>query len=129
MRTMITVAAATCIMACATTAEQRTETPDLIIRDFIAVGELEEVPHIRTGGHDGYARLTDYFVVYRARDGEFLFEFTRPCRELRDPSRVTPDTRFEARIRSGFDTLRGCRIAAIYALTDAQAEEVRTMGD
>ena len=67
--------------------------------------------------------------MYDSRDGEYLLYFALPCRELNDPTRVTPDVRNENRIRSCFDTLRGCRIDGMYALTDAQAAEIRSLSD
>lgn len=101
---------------------------DQAISDFVVVGELESLDGIRLRDRDSWARLTDYYVVYTTRDGEYLFEFTRPCRELTDPTRVTPDTRHDNRIRAGFDTLRGCRIHRIYRLDEGQAEEIRRLG-
>ena len=101
---------------------------DQAISDFVIVGELESLDSIRLRERDSWYRITDYFVMYKTRDGEYLFEFARPCRELRDPSRVTPDARHDNRIRAGFDTLRGCRIHRIYGLDEGQAEEVRRLG-
>ena len=100
---------------------------DQAIDDYVKVGELEAVKSIRTRDRDGYTRLTDHYVVYRSRDGDYLLYFGLPCRELRDMTRVTPDNRNENRIRSGFDTLRGCRIDGMYAMTEAQAAEIRAM--
>ena len=99
------------------------------IDDYVKVGELEALKDIRTRDSDSYTRLTDHYVIYKARDGEYLLYFGYPCRELRDFSRVTPDQRRDNRLRTGFDTLRGCRIDGIYAMTDAQAEEIGNMGD
>ena len=101
---------------------------DQAISDYVAVGELESLDSIRTRERDAWAGITDYYVIYTTRDGDYLFEFTRPCRELRDPTQVTPDTRHENRIRARFDTLRGCRIHRIYALSEAQAAEIRRLG-
>lgn len=113
--------------ACSSTPEP--SRADEAIDDYVAVGELEEVKHIRTRDRDSYTRLTDHYVIYDSRDGEYLLYFAHPCRELRDPTRVTPDVRSENRIRSGFDTLRGCRIDGMYVMTDAQAAEIRAMDD
>ena len=115
------------LAACATTEEPSQY--DQAIDDYVAVGQLEPVKSIRTQDRDSYTRLTDHYVTYETRDGEYLFYFGRPCRELRDMSRVTPDQRRDSRIRTGFDTLRGCRIDGIYAMTEAQAEEIGNMGD
>ena len=113
--------------ACSSTPE--VSQADQAIDDYVTVGELEEVKHIRTRDRDSHTRLTDHYVIYNSRDGEYLLYFGIPCREMRDSTRVTPDVRNENRIRAGFDTLRGCRIDGMYALTDAQAAEIRTMDD
>jgi hypothetical protein len=113
--------------ACSATPE--VSEADQAIEDYLVVGELEEVKQIRTRDRDSYTRLTDHYVVYDSRDGEYLLYFAHPCREMRDSTRVTPDVRSENRIRTGFDTLRGCRIDGMYALTDAQAAEIRDMND
>ena len=101
---------------------------DQAISDYVVVGELKSLDSIRTRDRDAWAGITDYYVIYTTRDGDYLFEFTRPCRELRDLTQVTPDTRHENRIRARFDTLRGCRIHRIYALSEAQAAEIRELG-
>ena len=41
-----------------------------------------------------------------------------------------PDKRHDANtIRSRFDTIRGCRIAEIYALDEVEAEEIKNIGE
>ena len=109
-----------------------TARPDLdneAIDDFIAVRQLEEVDSVRTDSTDGWTELNLNYVVYRTRRGEFLFEFARRCFEL-DERRVTPDTRWDSNvIRARFDTLRGCRIEKIFRLTEAEAEELRQLGE
>ncbi len=126
-RQLLTATLLVTLGACSSTPE--VSGADQAIEDYVLVGELEEVKHIRTRNRDSYTRLTDHYVVYDSRDGEYLLYFAHPCREMRDPTRVTPDVRNEDRIRSGFDTLRGCRIDGMYALTDAQAVEIRDMND
>ena len=102
---------------------------DQTIGDYVSVGELEPVKDIRTENRDRYTRLTDRYVIYTTRSGDYLLYFDRPCRELNDLSQITPDQRRDDRLRAGFDTLRGCRIHAMYAMTEAQAEEISIMGD
>lgn len=126
-RTLLAAILPALAVACSGTPE--ISDADQAIGDYVAVGELEEVDSIRTRDRDSFSRLTDNYVVYKSRDGEYLVYFVRPCRELRDPTRVTPDIRKDNRIRKGFDSLRGCRIDEIYAMTDAQAEEIRNMSD
>jgi hypothetical protein len=54
----------------------------------------------------------------------------RRCHELKDNTRITPDKRWDTNIvRAKFDTIRGCRIAAIYALDEAEAAELKNIGE
>jgi len=103
---------------------------NLAIRDFIAVRGLEELDKIRTSDRDGWKALTDEFIIYRARRDQYLIEFTRRCSELTDYSKITPDIRSDASsLRSKFDTLRGCRIRQIYALTEGEVIELEELGE
>jgi len=100
------------------------------VRDFIEVRELEQVDAMRSGNTDGWHEIGDEFLVYRARRDEYLVEFARRCFELNDDTRITPDKRWNANsISARFDTIRGCRIANIYALTEAEAIELKNIGE
>ena len=60
----------------------------------------------------------------------YLVEFARRCYELRDNTRIVPDQRWDAsKIRARFDTIRGCRVAKIYALTEAEIAELENIGE
>ena len=99
------------------------------VRDYVEVGELESVDHIRTYHRDSMEYLSEFFILYEARTKEYLVEFRRSCREFRDNRAVAPDHRYDHnRLRAKEDTIRGCRIARIYPLTSAQAEELRNLG-
>lgn len=101
------------------------------VRDYIAVAELEEVDRIRTtmAGQADYKLINDEFIVFETRDDNFLIEFRRRCHELLDDTRIPPDIRRDSNIiRSRFDTIRGCRIDRIYAIDEAQAEELVQLG-
>ena len=98
------------------------------VRDFIDVGELAQVDRVRTHGNDRSIPLAPYFALYETRDGFFLLEFNRRCREMFDNTSITPDRRYDYNMmRSGVDTLRGCHIDRMYPLTDAQAAEIRAL--
>lgn len=132
MRTAVFVAAMALVAGCAGTPEAPPDTQAL--RDYVEVGELEQTDRIRTHGSDNWAPLTLHFAIYSARDGRFLLEFSRLCREMYDHTSATPDRRYDHNvIRRGIDTLRGCRIDRMYPLTEAQAQEievlVKTVGD
>jgi Family of unknown function (DUF6491) len=99
------------------------------VTDFISARNLEQVPYISSDTSDGWKKLNDYYLLYHTRRGEFLVEFGSRCWDL-STNRVAPDTRWDStRIEARFDTIRGCRIANIYALTDAEAEELRNLGE
>ena len=95
---------------------------------YVEIGELKEAGSVRTQSRDKWAPVTEHFAVYEARDGHYLFEFDRACREMFDNSRITPDRRYDHSVmRRGVDTLRGCRIDKIYELTEGQAQEIEAL--
>ena len=127
IRAVALVALASFFAACAGTPEEPPDTE--AIRDYIEVGELQQVDQLRTTlGRDEWAPLTQTFVIYTGRDGRFLLEFPFPCREMFDNTTITADRRHDRHtMRRGLDTLRGCRIDKIYPLTEAQAQEIEAL--
>lgn len=120
------LAVALVLGACATA---RPQIDKEAIEDFISVRSLEQVDRIRTDTSEGFYELNQYYVIYQTRRGDYLFEFARRCWELGE-RRVTPDERWDNNaIRARFDTLRGCRIANIYELTETDAEELKQLGE
>ena len=114
------------VAACAGTPEIPEDTQ--AVRDYIDVGEIEQVDRVRTHGSDEWTPITNHFAMYKARDGHFLLEFRRVCREMYDNTSITADRRYDHNVmRRGIDTLRGCRIDRMYPLTEAQAEEIRVL--
>jgi hypothetical protein len=124
---MALVTMAAFLVACAGTPEIPPDTE--AIRDYVEVGELQEVDELRTTlGRDEWKPLTRRFVIYTGRDGRFLLEFGYPCREMFDNTTITADRRHDRQfMRRGIDTLRGCRIDKIYPLTEAQAQEIEAL--
>ena len=107
-----------------------TQDTEQAVRDFIELRELTEVPSMRTGSSDGWTEIDENFILYTARRDTYLVEFARACWELRDNTRITPDKRWDAGlIRARYDTLRGCRIHRIYALTEAELAELENIGE
>ena len=85
---------------------------------------------MRSGTRDGWDPINEHFILYTGRKDTYLVEFARACWELRDNTRITPDRRWDANvIRSRFDTIRGCRIDRIYALTEAEVTELENIGE
>lgn len=115
------------LLACTGNTKPRADT--VAVRDYIEVGELEDVDHIRTFSRDSMEYLSDHYILYKVRTSEYLIEFKRICREFRENRTVAPDRRYDYnRLRTNEDTIRGCRIGKIYPLTSAQAEELRNLG-
>ena len=131
MRTAALVLAATLMTITAACSTQRPVPPtDETVADYIEVSQLETVDGIRTYERDGVQYINDRYIIFKTRDGYYLFEFQRSCRELRDDTRITPDIRRDARnIRARFDTLRGCVIGKIYPITEAQRVEIKALGE
>lgn len=102
------------------------------VRDFVFANQLEEVDDIRFVRQFNYTYVNDYFVIVPTRTGDFLVEFNRQCQELRrsDFSSEMVDQRHEPnKISARFDTIRGCRIAKMYSVSDAQSKELVDLGD
>lgn len=127
-----TVILATIFLGACASQEEKTSSQDITqaVRDFIEVRGLEELDALRSGTSDSWRGIDDYFILYDGRRDTYLVEFVRPCYELRDNTRVTPDKRWDSNVvRARFDTIRGCRIAHIYALSEAEITELDNIGD
>jgi len=99
-----------------------TQDEEQAVRDFVAVRNLEELDKLRSSSNDSWQVIADEFIIYETRKAAYLVEFTRACYELEDRTRIVADIRRERNImRSRFDTIRGCRIRKIFALTEAEA--------
>ena len=126
MKTNTCLALLTLVAACAGTPEIPADTE--AVHDYVEVGAIEQVDQIRTHGSDAWTPVTRHFAMYEGRDGRFLLEFTRVCREMYDNTTITPDRRYDHNVmRRGIDTLRGCRIDKMYSLTEAQALEIEAL--
>ena len=126
MKTITLLASLAFVAACAGTPETPADTE--AVRDYVEVGELGQVDQIRTHGSDAWTPVTRHFALYTGRDGHFLLEFTRVCREMYDNTSITPDRRYDHNVmRRGIDTLRGCRIDRMYPLTESQVLEIEAL--
>jgi hypothetical protein len=131
MKTIIYLLVMTLLAGCAAQ-EDKPSTQDITqaVIDFIEVRDLEPLESLKSGTSDSWRTLGDSFVIYDGRRDEYLVQFVRRCHELKDNTRITPDKRWDTNIvRAKFDTIRGCRIAAIYALDEAEAAELKNIGE
>jgi hypothetical protein len=116
------------LAACAAQEEVTTQDTEQAVRDFIAVRQLAETDQIRTANDDSWKEIDKKFVLYETRKDVFLMEFTRRCNELNEIP-VVPDARHSGNtVRARFDTLRGCRIAKIFPLTEGEVAELSNIG-
>lgn len=129
---MLLVAGALCAACAGQDQKEKTSTQDQVqaVRDFIEVRQLEELDWIETSAQDGWESIDDYFLIYKGRNTAYLIDFNRRCWELSDNSRIIADERWDSRkIRARFDTIRGCRLHKIYALTEAELAELQSLGE
>jgi len=133
MRGMTLVLVGALLSACASqgdTPQQSTQDKTQAVRDFIEVRELAEVDKMASASSDSWTALEERFLLYEGRRATHLVEFTRRCFELEDNSRIVADERWDAsNIRARFDTIRGCRIHRIYALTEDEVAELESIGE
>lgn len=109
-------------------ASQTEPTVSDAVADFIVVSELEEMDTVNTREQFSYKYLSERYIILKTRRENHLVQFNRRCRELNAPY-VTPDVRFDSNtLRAGSDTIRGCRIDKMYAIDEAQAEELIYLG-
>lgn len=129
MKITICLASIVILAGCASTDETVTQDTEQAVRDFIAVRQLPTTDKVRTARDDQWQDIDENFILYLQRREAYLFEFARRCHELNELP-VVPDRRDSSNtIRAKFDTLRGCRIANIYPLTEAEVSELRNIGE
>jgi hypothetical protein len=119
-------------MTLAACASEPTEPPpvlleeDQVMRDFIDVRGLEEVKRIRGADKRSFEKLTPSYIIYKARRGEFLVEFSHPCYEIWHNTYLSADETFlHDNLRAHFDRIRGCRIGRIFALTEEDLADLK----
>lgn len=118
------------LTACAGQESREVNEEEQAVRDFIEVRELAEVNQIRVRDSAGWDKITGKFIIYNTRRESFLFVFARNCHELDDYTNIVADVRHSPNvINARFDTLRGCRIDKIYALTEAEVAELQQIGE
>ena len=127
MRLLPLVALLLTLAACSTAREP---IPIPAVEDFVVVNELEANERIRTRDRDGWRYLNDRYVVYWTRRKNYLLEFRRECKYLRENAEKVPDLRIDqGSLRARIDTIRGCVVSHIYTITPDQKIELYTLGD
>ena len=116
------------LAACAAQEETVGRDVEQAVRDYIEVRALPEPGKINSSNYDQWQQLDGKFIIYATRNEFFLIEFLRNCHELQE-NVVVADVRRERNVfRARFDTLRGCRIHRIYALTENDVAELSALG-
>jgi hypothetical protein len=99
------------------------------IDDYIKVAELEEIDAIRKRGELHHTVVTENYIILKDRRNKYLAVFRHKCRQLEE-TEVTPDIRHDMKvIRARFDSYRGCRIQALFGLSEGQATEILGLGE
>ena len=116
------------VMAGQAVAQDSQADEEMTIDDYVAVGELESVSKIRTRNHDSWSYLTDTYIVYTSDKENTLVKFRTTCRDLRRNQIKHADVRSDKNyMRTGHDTIRGCRIDALYPLEEHQVAEIEAL--
>lgn len=131
MKMLTMVIAAMLLAACAGQEERAQSRQDVqAVRDFIELRDLEELDKLRTSSGDSWTSIESQFLIYKGRRDTYLVAFNRRCFEMEDNTRIVADERRDAKyIHARYDTIRGCRIHRIYALTEAEAVELKNLGE
>jgi hypothetical protein len=129
---MIKAALLPCLLVLAgcITSEVRPEVE--AVRDLIRLEQPDQVDQIRVLNQLHYQYVNDHYVSVTQGSRHYLVEFTSRCRALRR-GEYTPamvDTRRDAKhISARWDTIRGCPIDRIYAVSAGQLLEIKQMHD
>lgn len=99
------------------------------VRDYIVTNELAEQDRIRTFGQDGWVIVNNRFIIYKGRFQDYLMEFRRECKEMREPVIVANLRRDDRNLRPRFDTMAGCTIETIYAINKGESIELKALGE
>ena len=129
MNKTIALFAIALLSACASQERATTQDTEQAVRDFIDVRELAETDDMRTSNRDRWDAIDQNFIIYEANKEVYLIEYVRRCHEL-DEFPVVPDARQSGNlVRARFDTLRGCRIAKMFPLTEGEVAELKAIGE
>ena len=110
--------------------EQNRQDAVQAVRDFIDVRGLAELTELKSSTSDTWEPIEAHFLIYKGRRATYLVEFAHQCYEINDNSRIVADERWSANtVRARFESIRGCRIGRIFALTEEEATELENIGE
>lgn len=99
------------------------------IEDYVVASQLQDVDLIRKTDRDSWQYVNDRFIIYRGRPSDYLIEFRHSCEGLNDNGRLPPvDLIHDHRNLRATDTIRGCIVEKIYAISSSQRRELRQLG-
>jgi hypothetical protein len=99
------------------------------IEDYVIASQLQDVDLIRKTDRDSWQYVNDRYIIYRGRPNEYLIEFSHGCDSLDDNGRLPPiDIIHDHRNIRPTDTIRGCIVDRIYAISSNQRRELRQLG-
>jgi hypothetical protein len=99
------------------------------VADYVVVNQLSEVAHIRKSDRDSWQYVNDVYLIYRGRPNDYLVELKHICDGLADNSTLpVADLIHNHRYLRATDTFRGCIVEKIYAISNAQRNELRRLG-
>jgi len=99
------------------------------IDDYVVASQLQDVDLIRKTNRDSWQYVNDRYIIYRGRPNDYLIEFKHSCENLDDNGRLPPvDLIHDHRNLRATDTIRGCIVEKIYAISSSQRRELRQLG-
>ena len=116
------------LAACAAQEQSEGDGMEQAIRDYIEVRKPPELDSMRSSGRDRWTELDPKFIIYTGPHEAFLVEFSNNCYALQEHPVVADVRREPNKIRARFDTIRGCRIDRIFALTEHDVAELSALG-
>ncbi len=125
-RTMLMLPLAACAVD---DAAQRVDPSIEETRVYLQSVRPDTVSYIRYMEPLRYDVVNRMYVTIETQTGLYLVEMTRICRALTfdaASSDTADERRMRGRLRAGVDTIRGCRIKAIYKLPEPAVETTGT---
>ncbi len=126
MKAPTLIVTALALAACATSHQEERISA---VRDFVEVNELATTQSISTFEQLRQEVLNDEYVIVSTRREQWLLEYVTRCVDDPMTRKMRPDVRYNSRhIYAGNDTFRGCRIRALYPISEDQAQALRELG-